>query len=179
MKEIIFALVGSIITIVVTWLFNLITTKRQHKMEMQRLAVQYKLETSRKAISWLLEAKNDLYIVIWTLKNVSRLDLEFFQNTMKRADKLVALEYEARKDFNAIGLYYKFDSIEKKYELESMQPKMLLLQNQSIIINKKDSYNETEYQKVILEMISLFEQLHCAVIEMIEVIRKDNLNYLN
>ncbi len=38
MKEILYALLGSIASIIVTLLFNLITTKRQHKMRMLRLA---------------------------------------------------------------------------------------------------------------------------------------------
>ena len=59
MKENLFALLGSIVSIIVTWLFNLITTKRQHKMEMQRLAVQNKLEVSKTAIGWLMEAKSE------------------------------------------------------------------------------------------------------------------------
>lgn len=60
-----FALGASIMTIFITWIFNLFTTKRQHKMEMQRLAVQNKLEVSKTAIGWLMEAKSELFIVIW------------------------------------------------------------------------------------------------------------------
>lgn len=176
MKEIIFALVGSIITIVVTWLFNLITTKRQHKMEMQRLAVQYKLETSRKAISWLMEAKSELFIVLWALEHFSELTPNMLGGVLERAEKLTKLEADARNNFNAIELYYSFDKIIKKYKLEAVIPQMLSLQNTLVIL--KDNSNKEEFQKVVSESILVLKQLHSAVIEMIDIISQDNLNYL-
>ena len=176
MKEIIFALVGSIITIVVTWLFNLITTKRQHKMEMQRLAVQYKLETSRKAISWLMEAKSELFIVLWALEHFSELTPNMLGGVLERAEKLTKLEADARNNFNAIELYYSFDKIIKKYKLEAVIPQILSLQNTLVIL--KDNSNKEEFQKVVSESILVLKQLHSAVIEMIDIISQDNLNYL-
>ena len=181
MKEIIFALVGSIITIVVTWLFNLITTKRQHKMEMQRLAVQYKLETSRKAISWLMEAKSELFIVLWALEHFSELTPNMLGGVLERAEKLTKLEADARNNFNAIELYYSFDKITEKYQLEAVIPQMLSLQNTLVILNKdsSDNSNKDEFQKVISETIVVLRQLHSAIIDMIEIISNDNLNHLN
>ena len=176
MKEIIFALVGSIITVVVTWLFNLITTKRQHKMEMQRLAVQYKLETSRKAISWLMEAKSELFIVLCALEHFSELTPNMLGGVLERAEKLTKLEADARNNFNAIELYYSFDTIIKKYKLEAVIPQMLSLQNTLVIL--KDNSNKEEFQKVVSESILVLKQLHSAVIEMIDIISQDNLNYL-
>ena len=174
MKEILFALLGSIVSIIVTWLFNLITTKRQHKMEMQRLAVQNKLEVSKTAIGWLMEAKSD--IVIWALEHLSELTPSMLSGVVERAEKLTKLELEARNNFNAIELYYSFDKIIKKYKLEAVIPQMLSLQNTLVIL--KDNSNKEEFQKVVSESILVLKHLHSAVIEMIDIISQDNLNYL-
>lgn len=176
MKEILFALLGSIVSIIVTWLFNLIATKRQHKMEMQRLAVQNKLEVSKTAIGWLMEAKSELFIVIWALEHLSELTPSMLSGVVERAEKLTKLEVEARNNFNAIELYYSFDKIIKKYKLEAVIPQMLSLQNTLVIL--KDNSNKEEFQKVVSESILVLKQLHTAVIEMIDIISQDNLNYL-
>ena len=176
MKEILFALLGSIVSIIVTWLFNLITTKRQHKMEMQRLAVQNKLEVSKTAIGWLMEAKSELFIVIWALEHLPELTPSMLSGVVERAEKLTKLEVEARNNFNAIELYYSFDTIIKKYKLEAVIPQMLSLQNTLVIL--KDNSNKEEFQKVVSESILVLKQLHSAVIEMIDIISQDNLNYL-
>lgn len=176
MKEILFALLGSIVSIMVTWLFNLITTKRQHKMEMQRLAVQNKLEVSKTAIGWLMEAKSELFIVIWALEHLSELTPSMLSGVVERAEKLTKLELEARNNFNAIELYYSFDKIIKKYKLEAVIPQILSLQNTLVIL--KDNSNKEEFQKVVSESILVLKQLHSAVIEIIDIISQDNLNYL-
>lgn len=53
---------------------------------------------------------------------------------------------------------------------------MLSLQNTLVIL--KDNSNKEEFQKVVSESILVLKQLHSAVIEMIEIISQDNLNYL-
>ena len=180
MREILFTLLGSILSIVVTWIFNLISSKRLHKMEMQRLAVQNKLETSRKAISWLMEAKSELFIVLWALEHFSELTPNMLGGVLERAEKLTKLEADARNNFNAIELYYSFDKIAEKYQLEAVIPQMLSLQNTLVILNKdsSDNSNRDEFQKVINETIKVLRQLHSAVIEMIGKISQDNLTYL-
>ena len=171
-----FALGASIMTIFITWIFNLFTTKRQHKMEMQRLAVQNKLEVSKTAIGWLMETKSELFIIIWALEHLSELTPSMLIGVVERAEKLTKLEVEARNKFNAIELYYSFDKIIKKYKLEAVIPQMLSLQNTLVIL--KDNSNKEESQKVVSESILVLKQLHSAVIEMIDIISQDNLNYL-
>ena len=144
-------------------------------MEMQRLAVQYKLATSRKAISWLMEAKSELFIVLWALEHFSELTPNMLGGVLERAEKLTKLEADARNNFNAIELYYSFDKIIKKYKLEAVIPQMLSLQNTLVIL--KDNSNKEEFQKVVSESILVLKQLHSAVIEMIDIISQDNLNY--
>jgi hypothetical protein len=111
MKEILFTLLGSIISIIVTWIFNLISNKRQHKMDMQRLAVQNKLEVSKTAISWLMETKNELYCCIWSLEHYKELEPAIINNVIVRAQNLTILGAEAKNNFNAIELYYDLDDI--------------------------------------------------------------------
>ena len=53
---------------------------------------------------------------------------------------------------------------------------LLSLQNTLVIL--KDNSNKEEFQKVVSESILVLKQLHSAVIEMIEIISQDNLNYL-
>lgn len=173
-----FALGASIMTIFVTWIFNLITTKRQHKMEMQRLAVQNKLEVSKTSVSWLMEAKNELFVLIWCLEHYAKLDSNMLLGAIERSKKLINLEAEARTYFNAIELYYDLDDIAQKYNLWVMIPQMLTLQNSLAVLNNNPQDPVDEDDKVINELLSLFILLHSAIGEMIERIRQDNLNYL-
>ena len=179
MKEMLYTLLGSIIAIIVTWIFNLITNKRQHKMEIQRLAVQNKLETSKKAISWLLEAKNELYVVVWSLEHLHELAPGMLGGVAERAEKLTTLEVEAKNYFNAIELYYNFDAINKKYNLESIIPHMLsLLNTLAALRNIPQEVSVENFDGVLKDTLSALKQLRSAVEDIIEIIRQDNLSYL-
>ena len=179
MTEILYTLLGSIITILVSWVFKLITNKRQHKLEMQRIAVQNKLETSKKAISWLMEAKNELYVVIWALEHFKELGPGMVGGILERAERLTKLEIEAKNEFNAIELYYNLDNIVKRYNIGVMMPQLLSSQN-TLAILKSHPQEETveEFESIRNESLLLFKQLFDAISEIIEVIRQDNINYL-
>lgn len=178
MKEMLFALGGSVMTIVVTWIFNLITTKRQHKMEMQRLAVQNKLEVSKIAVGWLMEVKNELFVLIWCLEHYAELDSNMWFSIIERSKKLIVLGAEAKNNFNAIELYYDLDDIAKKYNLWGMIPKMLTLQNSLAAWNSNSKKSVGEDEKAINELLVLLKPLHTAITEILERIRQDNFNYL-
>ena len=178
MREILFTLLGSILSIVVTWVFNLISSKRQHKMEMQRLAVQNKLEVSKTAISWLMEAKNELYVCIWSLEQYPDLEPNMLLSVVERSKKLTALEADARNNFNAIELYYNLDDIANKYNLWETISRMLTLQNSVAGLNNNTQNSIEDYEKAINELLSIFIPLHSAIAEIIEHIRQDNLSYL-
>lgn len=92
---------------------TMITNKRQHKMEMQRIAVQNKLDTSKQAISWLMQAKSELYVIIWYFDNHNDINDGMLNAIMERAERLTTLEIEARDCFNAIELYYNLGEINK------------------------------------------------------------------
>ena len=178
MKEMLFALGASIMTIFITWIFNLFTTKRQHKMEMQRLAVQNKLEVSKTAIGWLMEVKNELFVLIWCLEHYTELDSNMWSSTIERSKKLIVLGAEAKNNFNAIELYYDLDDIAKKYNLWVMISKMLTLENVVATLNNNPQYSVDEYKKEINELLTLLISLHSAIADITERIRQDILNYL-
>ena len=173
-----FALGASIMTIFITWIFNLFTTKRQHKMEMQRLAVQNILEVSKTAIGWLMEVKNELFVLIWCLEHYTELDSNMWLSTIERSKKLIVLGAEAKNNFNAIELYYDLDDIAKKYNLWVMMSKILTMQNSTEVLNSNPQTSVEEYNKAINQLLSVFLPLHSAIAEIIERIRQDNLSYL-
>ena len=179
MTEAFYAILGSVIGIIITWIFNLITTKKQHKMEIHRLAVQNKLEISKMAMGWLSDVKSELTVIIWAMEHQDELSTGMMENTIERAQKLIELDREARKQyFNAIELYYNFDEIAAKYDLLRMTPDMLALQNIITKINENPQDIQADGGLITAELLKMFKNLHGAVSEIMEVIRQDNLNYL-
>lgn len=175
MKDVLLIFFGSIISIITTWIAN----KQLHKMNLQQLAVQNKLETSKMAIGWLMEARNELSILIWFLERHRELGDGMMDEFVKRAAKLSSLENEAKNYINAIELYYNLNETGKKYNLESMIPRLLSLQSK--IENLKDDPRESalqELQEALDEIKQVFQQLFEVITEIIETIRQDNLNYL-
>lgn len=179
MTEAFYAILGSVIGIIITWVFNLVTTKMQHKMEIHRLAVQNKFEISKMAMGWLSDVKSELTVIIWSMENQDELSTRMLENTMERAQKLIELDREARKQyFNAIELYYNFDEIGEKYNLLQMTPDMLALQNIITKINENHQDIQADDGLIAAELLKMFKNLHGAVSEIMEVIRQDNLSYL-
>ena len=175
MKDVLLILVGAIISIVTT----LIANKQQHKMNLQRLAVQNKLETSKKAISWLLEAKNELYVIIWSLEHLKELAPGMLNGIVERAEKLTMLEAEAKNYFYAIELYYNLETINKKYNFESIVPQMLsLLNTLAMLKNIPHEAPIDTYEGVLKETLFTLKQLRSAVEDLIEILRQDSLCYL-
>ena len=82
MTEAFYTMLGSVIGIIITWIFNLITTKKQHKMEIHRLAVQNKLEISKMAMGWLSDVKSELTAIIWAMEHQDELSTGMLENTM-------------------------------------------------------------------------------------------------
>lgn len=179
MKEILYTLLGSIITIFISWMFNLITNKRQHKMEMHRIAVQNKMDTSKKAISWLQETKNELFVVIWALEHFQELGPGMIGGILERAERLTKLEIEAKSEFNAIELYYNLDDVVKKNNIETLMPQLLSLQNSMALLrNYPQEDTIVEFENARNDTLILLKQLSEAISEIIKIIRQDNLDYL-
>lgn len=179
MTEFLYAVLGSVIAIVLTWIGGLITTKRQHKMEIHRIAVQNKLETSKKAMAWLTEVRSELSIIIWAIEQKEELTPEMIETIQEHARNLVVLGQEARDNFNAIELYYNFDDIVKKYDMGSLVPKILSIHNVFTEIGDNISDDKTrDYEGTFEELLQLIITLNNAMSEIIEVIRQDNLSYI-
>lgn len=179
MTEAFYAILGSVIGIIITWIFNLITTKKQHKMEIHRLAVQNKLEISKMAMGWLSDVKSELTVIIWSMEHQDELATSMLENIMERAQKLIELDRETRKQyFNAIELYYNFDEIAAKYDLQQMAPDMLALQNIITKINENHQDIQSDGGLITAELLKMFKNLYGAISEIMEVIRQDNLSYL-
>ena len=179
MTEFTYTLLGAIVTIIVTWIFNQITARRQHKRDMQRIAVQNKLDTSKAAMGWLVEAKNELSVLIWALEHKDELAPDMWNGIIVRSQRLANLEPEAQKNFNAIELYYNLDDIGEKYNVKSLVPKMLSIQNiLAEIANEPEKYSMADIREMIGDAQKLLQDLHDAISEIMAKIRQDNLNYL-
>jgi len=179
MTEFAYTLFGAIVTIIVTWIFNQVTARRQHKRDMQRIAVQNKLETSKSAMGWLTEVKSELSIIIWALEHKDEIALEMMGGVVERANRLNVLELDARKQFNAIELYYNFDEIENRYNLGTMIPQFLTLQNVLAELTSRSQVDSVdELENVTEKSVMFLKNLHNAVSDIIEMIREDNLHYL-
>lgn len=175
LKDVFLILFGAILSIITT----LIANKQQHKMSLRQLAVQNKLDTSRMAIGWLMEVKSELSILIWYLDHYQKLGDGMLEEFAKRAAKLSSLENEAKNYINAIELYYNLNEIGKKYNVESMIPRLLSLQSKIDILkdDPRDSALQ-ELQEALDEIKQVLQQQFEAITEIIETIRQDNLNYL-
>lgn len=179
MTEFAYTLFGAIVSIIVTWIFNQVTARRQHKREMQRIAVQNKLETSKSAMGWLTEVKSELSIIIWALEHKDKIAPEMIGGVVERANRLNVLELDARKQFNAIELYYKFDEIKNKYNLGTMIPQFLTLQNVLAELTSRTQVDSVDELEAVTEKsLLLLKNFHSAVSDIIEMIREDNLCYL-
>ena len=174
-KDVLLILLGAILSIVTT----LVTVKRQHKMEMQRIAVQNKLDTSKAAMGWLVEAKNELSVLLWALEHKNELAPNMWNSIIERSQRLANLEPEAQKHFNSIELYYNLDDIGKKYNMQSIVPKLLTIQNiLAEITNSPSKYTEADMAVMTEELRKLLQDIHDAISEIMDKIRQDNLNYL-
>ena len=126
-----------------------------------------------------MEVKSELSIIIWALEHKDEIAPEMMGGVAERANRLNALELDVRKQFNAIELYYNFDMIENKYSLGTMIPQFLTLQNVLAELTARlqvDSMDELE--NVTERSLLLLKNLYSAVSDIIEMIRKDNLRYL-
>lgn len=126
-----------------------------------------------------MEVKSELSIIIWALEHKDEIAPEMKGGVAERANRLNALELDARKQFNAIELYYNFDMIENKYSLGTMIPQFLTLQNVLAELTARLQVDsEDELENVTEKSLLLLKNLHSAVSDIIDMIRKDNLHYL-
>ena len=179
MSEVWYTVLGSVIGIVVTWVFNLVTSKMQHKMEIRRIALQNKLDTSKTAISWLMDVRGKLQTTIWLIEHRDALNTSTIEYAKAIGKQLEALEQEAREYFNAIELYYNFDDVVNRYDLNAIAPQVLDLINRiNEILQSPESADDEDIKLINEKLLTICKQLYDATIDITEIIRQDNMSYL-
>lgn len=179
MSEVWYTVLGSVIGIVVTWVFNLVTSKMQHKMEIRRIALQNKLDTSKTAISWLMDVRGKLQTTIWLIEHRDTLNTSTIEYAKAIGKQLEALEQEAREYFNAIELYYNFDDVVNRYDLNAIAPQVLDLINRiNEVLQSPESAVDEDINRINEKLLTICKQLYDATIDITEIIRQDNMSYL-
>ena len=174
-----YTILGSVIGIVVTWFFNLVSSRMQHKMEIRRIALQNKLETSKTATSWLMDVRGKLQTTIWMIEHRDMLTVSTIEYAKAIGKQLEALEQEAREYFNAIELYYNFDDVVNRYDLNAVAPQVLDLINRiNEILQSPESADDEDIKQINEELLVVCKHLYDATIDITEIIRQDNMKYL-
>lgn len=117
-----------ILTLVLKWVFDLLSSERQYTRERRKIVLQRQLEIMEDAMSNLL----GMWEVLYSLKSVmeqfstepSSAQIELLQ---KAIDGVNSFQEKSKGDKNAILLYYDFSAITKEYELDKVDNILLEL----------------------------------------------------
>lgn len=117
-----------ILTLVLKWVFDLLSSERQYTRERRKIVLQRQLEVMEDAMSNLL----GMWEVLYSLKSVmeqfstepSSAQIESLQ---KAIDGVNSFQEKSKGDKNAILLYYDFSAITKEYELDKVDNILLEL----------------------------------------------------
>ena len=124
-----------ILTLVLKWVFDLLSSERQYTRERQKIILQRQLEVMEGAMANLL----DMWEVLYSLKSVmaqfstnpSPAQIELLQ---KAIDGVNSFQEKSKGIKNAILLYYDFSAITKEYELDKID---------NILLELSDSVSRT------------------------------------
>lgn len=175
MKDVLLILLGAILTIATTWIAN----KQLHKMNLKQLSVQNKLDTSKTAIGWLMDVRGKLQTTIWFIEHRDTLNTSTIEYARKIGKQLEALELEAGGYFNAIELYYNFDDVVNRYDLNAIAPQVLDLINRiNEILQSPESADDESIKQINEKLLAMCKHLYDATIDITEIIRQDNMSYL-
>ena len=98
---------------------------------------------------------------------------------MQIGKQLEALEHEAREYFNAIELYYNFDDVVNRYDLNAIAPQVLDLINRiNEVSQSPESVDDEDINRINEKLLTICKQLYDATIDISEIIRQDNMSYL-
>ncbi len=117
-----------ILTLVLKWVFDLLSSERQYTRERRKIVLQRQLEVMEDAMANLL----DMWEVLYSLKSVmaqfstnpSPAQIELLQ---KSIDGVNSFQEKSKENKNAILLYYDFSAITKEYELDKVDNILLEL----------------------------------------------------
>ena len=178
-KIIIAGLVGSIITLILKWITELITESKRNKRELRKMVFQRKTDTVEKAMGWYQEA-----IDCWSMMQLACDEINEKYNSavwakfISSATKANKLYSESSSRLNPLYLYYTFTDIEQKYNASKSQ------QYINDILTKIGKYDEearnvrlagatdesTEIKELQNQAIILFKELSKAIDNQIYVI---------
>lgn len=117
-----------ILTLVLKWVFDLLSSERQYTRERRKIVLQRQLEVMEDAMANLL----GMWEVLYSLKSVmeqfsaepSPAQIELLQ---KAIDGVNSFQEKSKGDKNAILLYFDFSAITKEYELDKVDSILLEL----------------------------------------------------
>lgn len=174
-KDVLLILLGAILSITTTWIAN----KQLHKMNLKQLAVQNKLDASKTAISWLMDVRGKLVTTIWLIEHRDVLNTSTMEYAKEIGKQLTVLEQDAREYFNAIELYYNFDDVVNRYDLNAIAPQVLDLINRINEISQfPENTDDKDIKQINEELLAVCMHLYDATIEITEIIRQDNMRYM-
>lgn len=116
-------LIGSLITLIIQTIINIITDRVKYKRELRKSVFQRKTEVVERAMSWYQETLDMYSMLHMALKEYDKesnsMTAEKIRSACIKSNKLFQ---ETASRLNAIYLYYDFSDIEEKYHgRESMQ----------------------------------------------------------
>ena len=117
-----------IITLVLKWVFDLLSSERQNTRERRKIVLQHQLEVMEDAMANLLGMWEALYALKSVMERFSAepspAQIELLQ---KAIDGVNSLKDKSIGSKNAILLYYDFSSITKEYEVNKIDSILLEL----------------------------------------------------
>ena len=117
-----------IITLVLKWVFDLLSSERQNTRERRKIVLQHQLEVMEDAMANLLGMWEALYALKSVMERFSAepspAQIELLQ---KAIDGVNSFKEKSIGSKNAILLYYDFSSITKEYELDKVDNILLEL----------------------------------------------------
>ena len=147
MEKILWGFVGSIVTILVTKIFEIYKNHRDNKFSLQKMYFEKKLNAAEEAISDLYEEITGISLYIRVYEKLAKSDIEkipfiFKELEIFSKDTKNALE-ASRKIANRMYLYFDFDEY-----LEKVDSDLNTLLNISIEIRSLDSEMETKSKNI-------------------------------
>ena len=113
---IIAGVIGSVITLLLTALFDCLKEKYRAKIEIQKLVFQRKAEAAESAVSWLQEGIDCLRIMQSVCNDIEeKYNPIVNERLLKSATQANVLFDNTSKQLNRIYLYYTFVDIEDKW----------------------------------------------------------------
>ena len=186
---IIAGVIGSVITLFLTALFDYLKERYREKIEMRKLVFQRKTDAAENAVSWLQESINCYRMLQLACNDIKdNYNILVWERIMMSSNQANKLYLDTRKFLNPIYLYYDFKEIEKKYSVLSSSEYINYAINQIGKLNQIEfelqntgvSNKSDELKKVQQNRIWLFKELYkaiddqiCSMAEMISILRKE------